>query len=153
MSIAGVLASTLFSGLGAQLTQKATSPSSSGVNLDSQSGDASDALSSFAANLSAQGSGSGSNSLTQQVTKLGQDLGSGDLSSARADSSNISAILAPAKFFHQPAKVSSADGQANVANDSLTAALQAYSSLQQNPINIAMGSSLLAGNSTFAVKA
>jgi hypothetical protein len=151
MSIAGVLASTLFSGLGAQVAQKAlNSSSSSGLKSDHDSGDPSDASSSFAANLSAQGSrvASGSASLTAQVTKLGQDL-----SSAGTDSSNISAILAPAKVFHQPAKVSSTDSQSNLSNASLTAALQAYSSLQQNPVNSAMSGSLLAGNSTFAVSA
>jgi hypothetical protein len=166
MSVAGILASSLFSNAGSQIAQKAPGFASSIANgFKAQSGNVTGAPSSFAA-VQQKLSGSGATSLPTQMSQLGQDLSSGNLTAAQADFNNIQMTLSqsPASLLRhkqtQPVSSggSSPAGSANAQSgaglsDPLTAALQAYSSLQQNPINGALSSSLMANPSTFSVNA
>lgn len=162
MSVAGILASSLFSHIGSSSAQK----TAGGASGSSQpSGSASGAQSIFSAvqqQLSAQGTSAGS--LPAQMTQLGQDLKAGNLSGAQSDFNNVQAALSQIsalKAHHtQPQSGTPTTGLSNIlgtsgtgASDSLTAALQAYSSLQQNPLNSALSSSLLPNTSAFSVNA
>jgi hypothetical protein len=160
MSVAGILASSLFSSPLAQVAQR--SPGANGPGSSSQSGNTSGAQSLFAdmqQKLSAQSTSSASStSLSGQMTQLGNDLKSGDISSAQTDFSNLKLTLSQgpgSKLNHlltapKPilgngllATSSPTSGSENLPSNPLTAAWQAYSSLQQNPLNSALSSSVL----------
>lgn len=161
MSVAGIFASSLFSDIGSEIAQKP--PPTPSPNQGAQS-----TFSAVHRQLSSQGSTSGATSLSAQMTQLGQDLKSGNLPAAQADFSAIKTALAQDSSLHlrhrtagplsSDSSSSSAGsagvfGQSGAGSDPLAAAMQAYSSLQQNPINSAFGSSLTTPASTFALDA
>ena len=163
MSVAGILAGALFSGAGTQYAQE--SPLSS-INTSS-------APSAFAAvqqQLLQSGSvaPASSRSVHSELTQLSQDLKSGNLSAAQADYSALKITLAQLhmKLTGQSQSASAAGGDSdsqagtsgtasqssNITNP-LAAAMLAYSSLQQNPNNVALSSSLITPASTFSINA
>jgi hypothetical protein len=157
MSVAGILASSLFSGAGAHIAQNAM-----GLGSALKSGNTSTAQSDFAAiqqKLAALGSSStGSTSLGSQMTQLGQDLKSGNLSAAQSDYSTFqTSLLHTLTSKHQSSNPVAATGSTTTAgqlsNTQLTAALQAYSALQQNPLNGTLNSSLIANPNSLSIQA
>jgi outer membrane protein assembly factor BamD (BamD/ComL family) len=162
MSVAGILASSLFSNAGSHMAQKASQQGSSvGTQFESdlQSGNLAGAKSIFAAlqqKLAAQGSSAAgsSNTASGSLTKLGSDLQAGNLAAARADYASLKQRFAngPASATHQVP--GSAGAQAGTgASDPLSAAIQAYSSLQQNPINSSLNTALLNSGNTISITA
>jgi hypothetical protein len=160
MSLAGILASSLFSSLGSQMSQKNHAPGSA-------SGSATGAQSIFGAlqqKLSAQSSASGSSgasSVPAQMTQLGNDLASGNLTAAQADYNDLKLQFSSGGVSPLHRHVAGQAGNENAATagapgqqtNPWTAAMQAYSSLQQNPLNGALNGSLLTNPTTFAVSA
>jgi hypothetical protein len=148
MSVAGILASSLFSSVGSHIAQK--TPAVSSATTDAFKSD-------LQQKLAAQGSGTTSSaaSLPAQVTQLGQDLSSGNLPAAKGDFNNM--VLAftngSASPMHSQSRPTSINGSTSQSGqsqtDPMTAALQAYSALQLNPVN----SSLITIPNTFAVQA
>src|ERR1017187_2961465 len=176
MSVAGILASSIFSGLGSQAAQKSTSAGSSiesTFDSDLQSGNVSGAQSIFSAlqqKMLAQSSGSTTatrSALSSQLAQLGQDLKSSNLTAAQSDfatiRSNVSNDLR--SRLHHQSGASSQDGSSATnasslssqagsgSQSSMTAALQAYSAMQLNPLNASLNSSMIGNPSTFAVNA
>jgi hypothetical protein len=149
MSVAGILASSLFSSVGSHIAQK--TPAVSSATTDVFKSD-------LQQKLAAQGSGTTA-SLPAQVTQLGQDLSSGNLPAAKGDFNNM--VLAftngSASPMHSQSRPTSINGSTSQSGqsqtDPMTAALQAYSALQQNPVNSALNSSLIAIPNTFTVQA
>ena len=159
MSLAGILASSLFSGAGSKIAQQWPAK---GLGSDLQSGNIAGAQSSFAAlqqKLSAQGSSTAgsSTSVSGEMTQLGQDLNAGNLGAAQADFASLKLGLSrgPVTQLHhthtQP--VLSVGSGGAPGSSTLTPALQAYSSLQQDPLNSALSSSMMVNPSTFSVVA
>jgi hypothetical protein len=163
MSVAGIFASGLFSDIGSEIAQKP--PSTPSPNQGAQS-----TFSAVHRQLSSQGSnsGAGATSLSAQMTQLGQDLKSGNLLAAQTDFSTIRTALAQDSSLHlrhrtagplsseSSATQAGSTGvfsQSGAGTDPLMAAMQAYSSLQQNPIDSAFGASLATPASTLAVDA
>jgi hypothetical protein len=161
MSVAGILASSLFSDVGSEFAQK--SPSAANLKSGAQQ-----TFSAVQQQLSAPGSIASGTSFPAQLTQLGQDLKSGNLAAAQADFSalRIAFPQSPSSQLrhHQAGRASSESGsssaspsgmftQSSADSDAMTAAMQAYSSLQQNPIDSALGSSLMAPASTFGIDA
>jgi hypothetical protein len=159
MSVAGILASSLFSNPLSQVAQR--SPGANGFGPVSKSGPASETQS-FAdlqQKLSAQNANSGgSTSFSGQMTQLGNDLASGNIGSAQTDFSNLKLTLSqgvgsmlnhlstspkPIRGTSLPTTSSPASSSGALQSNPLTAAWQAYSSLQQNPLNSALSSSVL----------
>jgi len=159
MSVAGILASSLFSNPLSQVAQR--SPGASGLGSTSKPGNASGAQSFFAdlqQKMSAPSTNSaGPTSLSGQMTQLGNDLKSGDIGSAQTDFSNLKNTLLqgpgsqlnglltapkPVRATNLSATSSPTSSSGSPSNP-LTAAWQAYSSLQQNPLNSALSSSML----------
>ena len=163
MSIAGILASNLFSEAGNQIAQKLPlSPN--------QASGAQSAFSALQQKLSNSGSTptSGVTSLPAQLAQVGQDLKSGNLSSAQADFSAFKMTLAQSQteLLHRlhPGSASSGESgsqpglpgitsQAGAGSDPLTEAMLAYSSLQQNPTISGLSTSLSTPASTFSINA
>jgi len=144
MSVAGILASNLFSTAGSLIAQKPPS-TAKGHNSAEQP--------SFAAEqqkLSTPGSSSpaGATSLPAQLTQLGQDLQAGNLQSAQADFAAFRIALE-----HSPASHGKHSREGSGGSDPLSAAMQAYSSLQQSPAINGLSSSMMAPASAFAVDA
>jgi hypothetical protein len=160
MSIAGILASSLFSSPQSQLAQQ--SPGANGPGSASQSGNASGAQSFFGdlqQKLSAQGTSSaGPTSLSGQMNQLGSDLESGNIGSAQTDFSHLKLTLLPGPGLQSnhlqtvpkpfrgtnlSATSAPASSSGSLPSNPLAAAWQAYSSLQQNPLNSALSNSAL----------
>lgn len=165
MSIAGILASSLFANTAGRNTNHSNSqPSSFGVQFANtfqsylKSGNASGAQSMFETMQQKLAAfGSNASPVSAQMTQLGQDLKSGNLTGAQTDFNGIQSTLqqglaarlhhvTPASGSGNSSASSTTTGDAQLSNP-LTAALQAYSSLQ-NPAS----TSLLANSSTFSVK-
>jgi hypothetical protein len=168
MSAAGILASSLFSNPIAQLGQS-LSGSTNGAASTSKAGNGSGSSSSFASvqqQLLAQipGAAATGSAVTAGLTKLGQDLGAGNLPSAQADFANLRSMwshahksgsthsLPTSGAGSQTNKPSQSSSQTSndLQSSALAAALQAYSSMQSSPITSALGGSLGANASTFA---
>jgi hypothetical protein len=160
MSVAGILASSLFSNPLSQVAQQ--SPGASGLGSASKPGNAKGAQSFFAdlqQKMSAPSANSAApTSLSGQMTQLGNDLKSGDIGSAQADFSNLKnsllqgpgsqlnhllTIPKPIRGTNLSASTAPTSGSGNLPSNPLTDAWQAYSSLQQNPLNSALSSSVL----------
>lgn len=161
MSVAGILASSIFSNPLSQMGQKPSSTTkgdSSKIPFD---------LGASFAKPSTQASGSAGNatSLSSQMTHLGQDLSGGNLPAAQTDFSNLQHILSrhmPSAVSHQPIQsagtgssgspgINTGQPTADPQSNALTAAWQAYSSLQGNPINSVLNGSMLANNSNLSI--
>lgn len=152
MSVAGIMASNFFTNATSQIAQKTGNQS----GQSSKTGKT--AVPSFAAaqqNASTQSAAtSATSSLAASITHLGQDLKSGDLSAARTDFSSllhgglhISPVLSKSSpISSSGAAASSSQSSGNLSADPLAAAWQAYSALQQNPLNSSLSNSVL-GNS------
>lgn len=159
MSVAGILASSLFSNPLSQLAQQ--SPAANKAGSATQSKSTSGAQSMFSElqqKIAAQGANAtDSTSLSGQINQLGNDLQSGNLSAAQSDFTTLKATLAQSATSHlnqlmtvpkaflggsTQAGSSSASG-AGSSSDPLLAAFQAYSSLQQNPLNSNLSNSAL----------
>lgn len=144
MSVAGILASSLFSSVGSHIAQK--TPAVSSATTDAFKSD-------LQQKLTAQGSGSPS--LPAQVTQLGQDLTSGNLPAAKGDFNNMvlaftNGSASPMHSQSHPTSINGSTSQSGQSQtDPMTAALQAYSALQLNPVS----SSLITVPNTFAVQA
>jgi hypothetical protein len=158
MSVAGILASSLFSNAGSHIAQRANGLASS-LSSDLKSGNLTGAQSDFAAlQKKLSGSSTTSNtSLSTQMNQLGQDLKTGNISAAQTDFSNIQTTLshsASSKLHNQTIPVQSADGGSTqgISSNAL-AALQAYSALQLNAAGSSLSSSLLANTGGFSVTA
>jgi hypothetical protein len=153
MSVAGILASSLFSHAGSYIAQKA------GLGSGSKSGNISTSTQpSFAAiqqKLEAlSGSSTNNSSLAGQITQLGSDLKTGNISAAQNDFNSMQTTLGHstvAKLHHQYGQATSADGSSLPSATQMAAALQAYSSLQQNPLNVAANGTLMANPGTLSV--
>jgi hypothetical protein len=160
MSIAGILASSLFSSPLSQVAQRSTG--ANGPGSASQSGNASGAQSFFAdlqQKLTPQSTSSaGPTSLSGQMNQLGDDLESGNIGSAQTDFSRLKLTLSqgsgsqlnhlltvpkPFRGTNLSAASSPASSSGNPSSNPLAAAWQAYSSLQQNPLNSALSNSAL----------
>jgi hypothetical protein len=158
MSVAGILASSLFSNPLSQAAQQ--SPGGNGPG--STSGTKSGAQSFFAdlqQKMSSQSTSSaGSTSLSGEMNQLGDDLKSGNIGSAQTDFSNLKNTLLqgpgsqlnhlltapkPIRATGLSATSSPTSSSANLSSNPLTAAWQAYSSLQQNPLNSSLSNSVL----------
>ncbi len=154
MSVAGILASSLFSNAGSYIAQKA------GFGSGSKSGNISSTQPSFAAIQQKLEALSGSNttntSLAGQITQLGSDLKTGNISAAQNDFTSMTTTLSHssvAKLHQQYGQATAADGSTEPSATQLAAALQAYSSLQQNPLNVATNGALMANPGTLSVTA
>ena len=161
MSVAGILASSIFSNPLSQTGQKSPS-TAKGNGSSSDSKIPFDLGASFAKpSTQATGSTGDASSLSAQMTHLGQDLSAGKLSAAQSDFSNVGLILShhvPSVVSHQPiqstgtgASGSSGIDATNPQSNALTAAWQAYSSLQGNPINSILNGSMLANSSNLSI--
>lgn len=170
MSVAGIFASSLFSNPTVQIAQKVAGWAASAVKdkgPDPQSGNLSGAQSVYGAlqqKLALQ-SPACESSISAKMMQLGQDLKSGNLTAAQADSSSIHQTLN--RIGHQYIQpVSNEDGRsqsgtsqnfgqtvASSLTDPLMAAFQAYSSLQQTPFNAALRNSLAQDLSTISIDA
>jgi hypothetical protein len=148
MSVAGVLAGSMFSNAASLFGQK--SPSGArGANSG---------LPSFAATqqkISPPSSGptAGATSASGQLTQLGKDLSTGNLASAQADFSAFKLALSHGPASDVKHAGSGLNGQANAAIDPLAAAMQAYSSLQLSPMTNGLSTSLLSSGSLFTADA
>jgi hypothetical protein len=162
MSVAGILASSIFSNFGSSASNKTTNISSAvsgGTGSSHQAGNISEGPSPFAVlqqQLSAQSAGLGS--LTGPLGQLGQDLNAGKLSAARSDFNNVKLAISQSSFLKSnqgqaSGGSSSASSNAAGTSDPLTAALQAYSSLQLNPLTGGLNNSLIANSGTLSVDA
>ena len=157
MSVAGILASSIFSNPLSQMGQKPSSIAKSNspkIPFD---------LGASLTKPSTQVSGLTGNTstLSTQITHLGQDLSGGNLPAAQADFSNLQLILS----HHMPSTtlqltgtgssgspgINTGQPTADPQSTVLNAAFQAYSSLQQNPINSALNSSMLANNNNLSI--
>ncbi len=160
MSIAGILASGLFSNPLSQLSQHL--PAANGAPSTPQSGGATGAQSFFAdlqQKLASQSANSaGSTSLSGQMTQLGDDLKSGDIGAAQSDFSTIKTTLAQSATSHlnqlmtvpkaflgssSATNTSAAANTGTASSDPLIAAFQAYTSLQQSPLKTGLSNSAL----------
>ena len=172
MSVAGILASSLFSNPLSQLGHKSSS-TAKGLTPNSLSSDSSkmpfDLGASFAKpSTQVSGSAGDATSLSSQMTHLSQDLNGGNLPAAQADFSNLRLILShhvSSAVNHQPLQsigagtgssssapaLSTGQPTADPQSNALTAAWQAYSSLQHNPINSVLNGSMLANNSNLSI--
>jgi hypothetical protein len=169
MSVAGILASSLFSNPLSQLGHKSSSPAK-GLTPNGLSSDSAkvpfDLGASFAKpSTQVSGTAGDATSLSSQMTHLGQDLSGGNLPAAQADFSNLRLILShhiPSVVSHQPLQstgtgtsgspgINTGQPTADPQSNALTAAWQAYSSLQQNPLNSALNGSMLANKSNLSI--
>jgi len=160
MSVAGILASGLFSNALSQAGQQ----SSSAANLKTG---AQSVFASLKQKLLEPGSNSNTvgTSVTAQLSQVAQDLSSGNLPAAQADFSAFKATLAQhvgQLLQHSPAGSapsagsSSSSGASNslaAGADPLAAAMLAYGSLQQGAINGALNASALPATGTFSINA
>lgn len=165
MSVAGILASSLFANTAARAVNHNNSqPPSFGVQFANtfqsylKSGNASGAQSMFETMQQKLAAfGSNTSPVSAQMSQLGQDLKSGDTSAAQSDFNGIQSTLQQglaARLHHVNPAPGSGSSSANstttgdaLLSNPMTAALQAYSSLQ-NTAN----TSLLANSSSFSVK-
>ena len=163
MSVAGMLASSLFSNASSLVSQKTSNAGASIANAfesDLQTGNVSGAQSIFSAlqqKLSAQGLTAAGSPAAAQISQLGQDLKSSNLVAAQSDFSNLQQTLSHVSQPHHHQNGGTSVGVSShisntTASDSL-AALQAYSSLQQNPENHTLGRLLSANTRGFSVEA
>ena len=169
MSVAGILASSIFSNPLSQMGQKSPS-TAKGLNPNHSSSDSAkipfDLGASFAKpSTQASGSTGDASSLSAQMTHLGQDLSGGNLSAAQSDFSNVRLILShhiPSVVSHQPIQstgtgtsgssgINTGQPTADRQSNALTAAWQAYSSLQHNSINSVLNGSMLANSSNLSI--
>ena len=161
MSVAGILAGTLFSGAGSQLAQKTPLSTINTSNTPS-------AFSAFQQTLSQSGSvpAPGKAPVSSELTQLGQDLKSGNLPAAQADYSALSMSIAQGHAhmsgqLHSGSAASGNNSQAGASGASSTsgnlsnpmAAMLAYSSLQLSPAARGLSSSLMTPASTFSIDA
>jgi hypothetical protein len=143
MSLAGILASSLFSGAGS-LSGHHLPSSANGQNAAAQS-----TFNDLQRSLSANGAGSpaGVTPLPSRLTQLGQDLKTGDLRSAQADFSAIRLALE-----HGPASHGKATQPGSGGSGFSTAAMQAYGALQ-SPLGDGWNSLIPSPAGSFAVDA
>ena len=96
------------------------------------------------------------------MSQLGQDLNLGNLSAAQADYSALKIAIAQhhTRLNGQPGMATAAGGNSSSqagasgnVTDPLSAAMQAYGSLQQMAANGALSSSLINPSSTFSINA
>jgi hypothetical protein len=162
MSVAGILASSLFSSFGSHQTQKTSGSSSSNpesFESDLQSGNLSGAQSMFSIlqqKLTAQGLTVSGSAVSSQVTQLGSDLKSGNLTAAKADYATLKHTLSTNNGVSRPQHSQSTSAlQSAIESQSnqLNAALQTYSSLQQNPLVSGQSNSLLANSNSLGLYA
>jgi hypothetical protein len=151
MSVAGILASSLFSGVGSQIAHN-----SKGLGASLKSGNLSSAQLDFSA-IQQKLSALGSPALSAQMTQLGQDLSTGNVSAAKTDFNNVQSTLTHSvtSKLHSmiPVATSSSSSSGQSTTSQLTAALQAYSALQQNPLNGSLNNLMIANPSTFSISA
>ena len=166
MSVAGILASSIFSNPLSQMGQKSPSTAKGNGSSSDSSKIPFDLGASFAKpSTQASGSTGDASSLSAQMTHLGQDLNAGKLSAAQSDFSNLRLIAShhvPSVVSHLPnqstgtgasGSLGTNTGQptADPQSNALTAAWQAYSSLQGNPLNSVLNGSMLANNSNLSI--
>jgi len=163
MSAAGIFASSLVSDATSLFAPKSPSTANKS-NSASQS-----AFSAIQEKLSAldSGSNSGASPLTTQLSQLGKDLASGNLSASQADFTALRTSLGigtsprsghpsgiPIQTGPNGTPAGSVPGSASAsAPNPWLSAMQAYSSLQQNPINGGQSASLLLPGNTFSTSA
>jgi hypothetical protein len=163
MSVAGILASGLFSNALCQVGQK--SPSTANLKTAAQSvfGGLKQEFLEPATNSSSAGA-----SVTAQLSQVGQDIKTGNLSAAQSDFGALKLTLAQhvgQMLQHSPAGsaqgagsslASSASGESSLlgtGTDPLAAAMLAYGSLQQGVINGALNASVSPTAGAFSVNA
>jgi hypothetical protein len=162
MSVAGILASGLFSNALSQVGQK--SPSTANLKTAAQSvfGGLKQEFLEPATNSSAAGA-----SVTAQLSQVGQDIKTGNLSAAQSDFGALKLTLAQhvgQMLQHSAGSAqgagsslaSSASGESSLlgtGTDPLAAAMLAYGSLQQGVINGALNASVSPTAGAFSVNA
>jgi hypothetical protein len=142
MSVAGILASSLFSNAISQIAQKSpTATNKPGLPSDFAT------IQQEFAEQPAQASGSALS--PSPITLLGQGLASGNLPISLAGAGNISTS---SPITGSSSNSASKSGQnTDFSTDPLSAAWQAYSSLQGNPLNSALSKSLLASGNSLSI--
>jgi hypothetical protein len=176
MSIAGVLASSLFSGIGSQKVQNTLKLMQSKVGLYEPNIKTSDAQSTFESLqqslMEKDPGGTPSSTIPPQgeVTQPGPGLTSGSLAAANGGSSPLQGVLPHNHLSHSHLhgliQASGVDGNSgstisamlgqidpSLQLGQLSVAQQAYSSLQQSLSGSALNSSLMTGASSFNVDA
>jgi hypothetical protein len=163
MSVAGILASSLFTNAVSQVAQKLSSAAS--LNTDAQS-----VFGALRQGLleSGSNSSSGGTSVPAKLSQVGKDLESGDLTAAQADFTALKTTLAQ---YRTQMSLHSSTGQASsggngsssgassqsslfgVGSDPLAAAMLAYGSLQQGQTGGALNASVLPTTNTFSITA
>jgi len=157
MSIAGILAGNLFSGAGTQYASQTPRSPFGTSSVPSEFAALQQKLSQ--ASSVAQPAAS---SVPSEMSQLGQDLNLGNLSAAQADYSALKIAIAQhhTRLNGQPGMATAAGGNSSSqagasgnVTDPLSAAMQAYGSLQQMAANGALSSSLINPSSTFSINA
>ncbi|MBB6144986.1 hypothetical protein HNQ77_002942 [Silvibacterium bohemicum] len=162
MSVAGILASSLFSSFGSHQTQKPSGTSSSkteSFESDLQSGNLSGAQSMFSIlqqKLTAQGLNVSGSAVSSEMTQLGSDLKSGNITAAKGDYATLKQTLSHNNGVSQtqhPKSTGALQSAVESQSNQLTVALQAYGSLQQNPLVSGQSNSLLPNSSSLGLYA
>jgi hypothetical protein len=162
MSVAGILASSLFTNAVSQATQKSSSAASKNTDTKSAFGTLQQGLLASSSNSSSSGT-----SVTGQLSQVGEDLESGNLTAAQADFSTLKTTLAQywTQMLHSSTgqassgsngSSSSSSGQSSLSSassDPLAGAMLAYGSLQQSQTGGALNASMLPTASTFSITA
>jgi hypothetical protein len=163
MSVAGILASGLFSNAISHAGKQSPSPANLKTGAQSVFGTLQQNLLGSGSSSSAAGT-----SVTAQLSQVGQDLSSGNLPAAQADFSAFKVTLAqhvgqllnhsqsgsaPSAGSSSSSGASSESSLLGSGNDPLAAAMLAYGSLQQGAINGALNASVSPTASTFSINA
>jgi len=163
MSVAGIFGSSLFANAVSQVAQKLAPSANQNTGTQSVFGALQQKLLESSSNSTA-----GETSTTGQLSQVGQDLESGNLSAAQTDFTAFKATLAQnltEALHHSSAKpvssassslASSTTGESSLfsaGSDPLAAAMLAYCSLQQGFIGGALKTSVSPITNTFSTSA
>ena len=163
MSVAGILASGLFSNLISQAGRQSSSTANLKSSAESVFGSLQQKLLGAGSNSSAGGT-----SVTAQLSQVGQELSSGNLPATQADFGTFKVTLAqhvgqllqhspggstPSAGNSAPSGASSQSSLLGAGADPLAAAMLAYGSLQQGAINGALNASVSPTAGTFSINA